>query len=287
MYATLVIFKYLNMLLGEISLTNYHEQNRKSWNNATKQHHSHKPDLIERYKNGWNNLHEDDMTLLGDIQGKTVAHLQCNDGQDTISIAKFCSAEVTGIDISDYAIESAKKLSEETGIPAKFVRSDIFEWFDNNETPYDVVYTSYGTINWIADIKRWAKGIARTLNAGGKFVMIDFHPLVGMFELDWSVKYDYMSGRPDETGGVGDYVGDDWEGNFENKQTAYEFAWGIGDILTALLEAGLILEQFTEYAHLNGWQRFPEMQNEGRKWYFPDDKPILPNMFSIIARKPE
>jgi 2-polyprenyl-3-methyl-5-hydroxy-6-metoxy-1,4-benzoquinol methylase len=89
-------------------MTNYHEQNRKSWNNATKQHHSHKPDLIERHKNGWNNLHDDDMNLLGKIKGKTVAHLQCNDGQDTISIAKFCGAEVTGIDISDYAIESAK-----------------------------------------------------------------------------------------------------------------------------------------------------------------------------------
>jgi SAM-dependent methyltransferase len=268
-------------------MTNYHEQNRKSWNTATKQHHSHKPDLIERYKNGWNNLYPEDMELLGDVKGKTIAHLQCNDGQDTICIAQFCGAEVTGIDISDYAIESAQKLSAETGIPANFVRSDIFDWFDSNETLYDVLYTSYGAINWISDVKKWAKGIAKTLKAGGKFVMIDFHPLVGMFELDWSLKYDYMGGKTIEEGGVGDYVGNDWEGNFKNEQTAYEFAWGIGDILGALLESGLILEQFKEYPHLNGWQRFPEMRDEGRKFYFPDDKPIMPNMYSIIARKAE
>jgi SAM-dependent methyltransferase len=269
-------------------IQNYHEQNRKSWNNATKKHHSHKPDLIERYQNGWNNLYREDMELLGDVKDKTLAHLQCNDGQDTISIAKFCGAQVTGIDISDYAIEFAQKLSAETGISADFVRSDIFEWFDNNETMYDVVYTSYGTVNWISDIKRWAKGIAKTLKSGGKFVMIDFHPLIGMFETDWSLKYDYMDGKVDESGGVGDYVGDDWEGNFQNQQTAYEFAWGIGNILGGLLESGLILEHFKEYPYINGWQRFPEMETTAEsRHYPPKDKPTMAMMYSIIARKAE
>ena len=66
--------------------SNYHEENRQSWNAATTQHHSHKPDLIERYKNGWNNLYQEDMAILGDVKGKSLVHLQCNDGQDSLSM---------------------------------------------------------------------------------------------------------------------------------------------------------------------------------------------------------
>jgi SAM-dependent methyltransferase len=264
----------------------YHQDNRKSWNAATEQHHTHKPDLIERYKNGWNNLHDDDMQLLGDLTGQRVVHLQCNDGQDTVSIAKFRGGDVTGIDISDYAIESARKLSAEANIPATFVCSDIFEWFDQNEMPFDTVYTSYGAFVWIADLYEWARGIAKVLKPGGRFVMIDFHPAIGMFEFDWSLVYDYMGGKRILTGGVGDYVGDDYESKFKNPHVAHEFPWGIADIITPLLEAGLILTQFKEYPYINGWRRFPEMRNEERRFYLLDDKPVMPLMFSIIATKP-
>ncbi|MDQ7026244.1 MAG: class I SAM-dependent methyltransferase [Anaerolineae bacterium] len=263
----------------------YHQDNRKSWNAATEQHHSHKPDLIARYQKGWNNLHPDDMQLLGDLTGQRVVHLQCNDGQDTVSIAKFCGGDVTGIDISDYAIESARKLSKEANIPATFVRSDIFEWFEQNETPFDVVFTSYGAVGWIADVQQWARGIAKSLKRGGRFVMIEFHPLINMYEIDWSLQYDYMGGKCITDGGVGDYVGDDYEGKFKNPYKAHEFSWGIGDILGALLESGLTLKHFKEYPYNNGWQRFPEMKNVERRFYLPDDKPTMAMMFSIIATK--
>ena len=264
----------------------YHETNRLSWNVATEQHHSHKPDLIERYQTGHNNLHEDDMALLGDLTGKTVVHLQCNDGQDTVSIAKHLGGEVVGVDISDYAIESARKLAAATDANATFVRSDIFDWFEANDTLYDVVFTSYGALVWIADIKTWAAGITKSLKPGGRFVIIEFHPLMGMFEIDWSLQYDYMGGAPIETGGVGDYVGDDYEGNFKNVHRAYEFCWGLADIIQALLDAGLVLNQLKEYDYINGWQRFPEMRAEGRKLYLPDDMIKMALMFSIVASKP-
>lgn len=263
----------------------YHQQNRKSWNAATQQHHTHKPDLIERYQNGWNNLHDDDMALLGDLTGKTLAHLQCNDGQDTVSIAKFLHANATGIDISDYAIEAARRLSAETAIPATFVRSDIFEWFEQNDTLFDVVYTSYGSFNWISDLNSWAKGIAKSLKPDGRFVIIDFHPVIAMYEIDWSLQYDYMGGKHLGFNGVSDYVGDDYEGKFKNPHPSHEFCWGLTDVITALLEAGLTLKQFKEYPYINGWQRFPDMRNEGRRFYALDNKPVMPMMFSIIATK--
>ena len=122
----------------------YHEANRKSWNAATERHQSHRPDLVALMKNGHNNIYAEDMALLGDIKGKSLVHLQCNNGLDTLSIANHLGADVTGVDISDYAVEVAKNLSESAEIPAKFVRSDIFDWFDSTEERYDVVYTSYG-----------------------------------------------------------------------------------------------------------------------------------------------
>lgn len=269
-------------------MTNYHEKNRQSWNEATKQHHSHKPDLIEQYKNGRNNLYPEETALLGDVRGKSLVHLQCNDGQDTLSIAKHLGADVLGVDISDEAINFAWKMSAEANIPATFVRADIFDWFDKNDTQYDVVYTGYGAINWISDIKRWAKGIAKTLKPNGRFVMIEFHPILMMLEDNWELKYDYMGGKAYSLGGVGDYVGDDYEGNFQNPHPSYEFAWGIADVVMALLEAGLTLNHLEEYPYINGWKPFPDMRaEEGNRNYPPDNQPSLAMMFSIVATKNE
>ena len=152
----------------------HHQQNRLSWNEATQRHRSHKPDLIADFKAHPRTLYPEDVFLLGDVHGKTLVHLQCNDGQDTLSIAYHLGANATGIDISDSAIDFARELSAETGIPATFVRADIFEWFAQNESPVDVIYTSYGAINWIADIQQWANGIAKNLKSGGKLARLIF-----------------------------------------------------------------------------------------------------------------
>jgi SAM-dependent methyltransferase len=264
----------------------HHQQNRLSWNEATQRHRSHKPDLIANFKANPRELYPEDVSLLGDVRGKTLAHLQCNDGQDTLSIAHHLGAIATGIDISDSAIEFARELSAETGISATFVRADIFEWFAQNENPVDVIYTSYGTINWIADIQQWANGIAKNLKTGGKFVMIDFHGMMGMFNLDWTLGFDYMGGKTYDTGGVGDYVGNDWEEAYKNPHTAYEFAWGVGDIVGALIKAELNIRHFEEYPFVNGWQRFPNMrEGEGGRFYVPEGQPNIAMMFSVLATK--
>jgi len=267
---------------------NPHESNRQSWNAATKQHHSHKPDLIERYKNGYNNLYAEETALLGDVRGQSLVHLQCNDGQDTLSIANHLGAEVVGVDISDEAIKFAQQLAAETGIAGNFVRADIFEWFTDNSRLFDVVYTGYGAINWLSDIKRWGRGVAKSLKPNGKLVLIDFHPMMLMLGDNWQQAYDYMGGTEYSLGGVGDYVGDDWQGTFKNPHPSYEFAWGIADIVTGLLEAGLRLQHLQEYPFVNGWQSFPDMRSdEKRRHYPPEDKPNLALMFSIVATKSE
>ena len=266
----------------------YHEENRLSWNAATTRHRSHRPKLIELYKTGHNNLHREEIELLGEIRGRKLVHLQCNDGQDTLSISRHLGAIALGVDISDTAIELARKLSAETQIPAEFVRADLFDWFDSNQARFDVAYTSYGALIWISNLTRWANGVAACLKPGGRFVLVEFHPFAYVFDFDWTPHFDYMGGKRSHSEGVGDYVGDDFEGQFRNPHPAHEFSWGVAEVVSALLGAGLRLEDLREYPYSNGWRCFPEMRaGEHRRMYLPDDKPCLPLMFSVVARKPE
>lgn len=107
-----------------------HEQNRIAWNAATRVHNSHKRDQAGFFRRGGSTLFPEEVDLLGDVRGKRLVHLQCNAGQDTLSLARL-GAEVTGVDISDEAIAFAQRLSAEAGIPAHFIRADVYDWFDD------------------------------------------------------------------------------------------------------------------------------------------------------------
>src|SRR5579871_4340231 len=120
-----------------------HEDNRVSWNAATDAHNSHKRDQAAFLRSGGSTLFPDEIELLGDLHGKTLLHLQCNSGQDTLSLAQL-GAAVTGVDISDTAIAFARQLSIDASITATFERADIYEWLETAQTRYDVVFSSYG-----------------------------------------------------------------------------------------------------------------------------------------------
>lgn len=134
-----------------------HEQNRLSWNEATRAHNSHKGDQAKFFREGGSKLYPEERDLLGDLRGTRVVHLQCNSGQDSLSIARL-GAHVTGVDISDEAIAFATRLSAESGIPATFVRSDVYDWFAAvaaGQDRWDVAFSSYGAICWLSDLDAW------------------------------------------------------------------------------------------------------------------------------------
>ena len=279
-----------------------HEENRLSWNEATKAHNSHKGNQAKFFREGGSTLFPEEMELLADINGLSLLHLQCNAGQDTLSLAKL-GAVVTGVDISDEAIAFAQKLSEESGIPATFHRADVYDWLEEarqgNER-FDLVFCSYGALCWLSNVKIWANGIASVLKSGGQFVMVEFHPITLIFDWDWTHKFPYFSeGKPlTWKDGIGDYVANSDEGltpwgyekgieNFRNPYRTHEFTWGIGEVVTALLEAGLILEVLKEYPYTNGCKIFERMrETPGRRMVPPEDVPNLPLMYAIAARKP-
>lgn len=274
-----------------------HEENRLSWNAATVAHNSHKGDQAAFFRNGGNKLHPEEKALLGDIQGLSVAHLQCNSGQDTLSLAQI-GAQVVGIDISDTAIGFARQLSKDTGIAATFYRSDIYDWLAETAKStrrFDIAFCSYGAICWLSNVNIWAQGINAILKPGGRFVTIDYHPVVTLFDEQMERKYSYFTNGKASTWdeGVGDYVAtsslglaDEGVKDFKNPHRVHEFCWGIGEIVSALLAAGLALTSLQEYPYAQDFKPYEHMQRVDNRWYLPADQPTLPLMFSITAQKP-
>jgi len=279
----------------------FHEENRLAWNEATAAHNSHKRDQAKFFREGGNTLFPEEMALLGDIAGLSLVHLQCNSGQDTLSLAQR-GAIVTGVDISDTAIAFACKLSEESGIPAKFHRMDVYDWLEETvqgAERFDIAFCSYGAICWLSDLNTWARGIAAVLKPDGRFVMVEFHPFAMTLDEHWTHKFPYCRGGQVQNWeeGIGDYVA--YSGaaltpsgyvagvkDFKNPYRSHEFLWGIGEVVTALLEAGLTITALQEYPYSNGCMQFERMrETAGGRMIPPEDVPNLPLLYGLAARK--
>ena len=280
----------------------FHELNRLSWNAATARHNLHKGDQGKFFREGGSTLFPEEIELLGDVRGRDMLHLQCNCGQDTLSIAKHLGAITTGVDISDEAIAVARRLVDESGIASQFERADVLDWCEASAPGrFDVVFASYGALCWIGDLNRWGRGVARVLRPGGRVVLVEFHPVLSMLADDDPLRlaYPYMGGeRLEFDDGVSDYVeqsGDSFTMNqgqpvalppFENPHPVHEFFWGIGNIVTALLDTGLQIDSLTEYPYSNGYKPYPGMQElSGKRIVMPEGFPTAPLMFSITAQK--
>src|SRR6478735_208093 len=202
----------MHMIHGDKMMTtpnlDAHEMNRRSWNAVTIAHNSHKKDQAAFFRKSGSTLFPDEIELLGELSDKHLLHLQCNCGQDTLSLAHL-GAKVTGVDISDDAIAFARQLSADSGIPATFERADLFAWLASAEPEqFDLVFSSYGVLGWLSNLSQWARGIARALRPSGRFVLLEFHPTMTMLKVDWTPGFSSMGGveEPFEEG-IGDYVG--------------------------------------------------------------------------------
>lgn len=276
-----------------------HEQNRRSWNAATAAHNSHKGDQAAWLRAGGDTLFPEELDLLGEVAGRDLLHLQCNSGQDTLCLARR-GARCVGVDISDEAIRTAREISAASGIPAGFERADVYEWLGRCELRFDRVFASYGALPWLSDLTSWARGVARVLRPGGRLAVVEFHPAAAMLGADLRPTWPYRSGGkpiPLE-GGIGDYVAESGDGlthgapylpgveDFRNPHAAWEFAWGIGDVVTALIGAGLVLERLEEWPYSNGCAIWPGMRRQGRRWLAPEGLPEVPLMYGLAARRP-
>jgi len=222
---------------------NYQNINRQSWNDRVDSHLKSEFYDVEGFLKGQTSLKEIELPLLGNVSGKSILHLQCHFGQDTLSLARM-GAKCTGIDLSDKAIVLARELNDQLRLDAKFVACDVYDTPQHVKEKFDIVYTSYGTIGWLPDINRWAEVIAHFLKPGGKLVFVEFHPVVWMFDDDFTqVKYPYHNSEPIVEEESGTYA--DRSADINPKSVSWNH--GLGEVISAILRTGLQVESFREY----------------------------------------
>jgi SAM-dependent methyltransferase len=272
--------------------------NRRHWDEAAEMHLRGNVYGVEDFRAGGCRLHRIEVEELGDVRGKSLLHLQCHFGLDTLSWARR-GAKVTGVDFSQRAIDAARRLSAETGVPGRFVCCNLYDARNALDTPpgsFDIVFTSYGAICWLPDLTRWAEIIAHYLRPGGVFYMVEAHPFARVFPIEDDLKngaetlrpfFSYFHERPGTYWPPGKDYADSGASH-----TAGEHTWqhGAGDVINALIGAGLSIEFFHEFP-VCAWpviagcvvrERFSESH---AYWGLPELMPQLPLLFSVRARK--
>lgn len=171
----------------------YLKVNKDSWNSLSEINFKSDFYDVEAFLNGKSSLNSIELVRFGDLKNKKVLHLQCHFGQDSISMARM-GAQVTGVDLSDKAIQLANELAKKDGSDARFICCDVYDLPNHLDEEFDIVYTSYGVIGWLPDMNKWAEIISRFLKPGGKFVFVEFHPVVWMFDDAFKeITYNYFN----------------------------------------------------------------------------------------------
>jgi SAM-dependent methyltransferase len=270
----------------------YTRANRAFWNAWTNGHHAseHHQD-VARFQAMGSSLRSIERDELGDVTGKSLLHLQCNMGSETLSWARL-GARTTGVDLADAAIARARALAEAAGLDARFIQADLYALPDVLDERFDIVFTSYGALGWMADLPRWAHIAARYVRPGGTLYIVDMHPFSNMLTPDprdpdgtrFQVGSPYFHApepTPEAVATPGAQPDD------AGRATLYVWSYGLGEVITSLLAAGLQLEYVHEFpiAH---YQRFPALVRGADGWWrWPAPNTTLPLLFSIRAHKPE
>jgi len=221
---------------------------------------------------------------MGEVEGRSLLHLQCHFGLDTLAWASL-GADVTGVDFSPQSIEAARSLAKRTNLEADFVCSDIYHLPQKLEKKFDIVFTSIGVLCWLNDLDRWAKIIAHFLKPGGFFYIMEGHPLLYTFDDDgkWTFILSYF--HQEHPYFWGEDTTDYMDTSYHPESPTYEWQWSISDIINALLRAGLRLEFFNEFGAVDN-PVYPGMvKREDGLYTFPNMPVELPILFSLKAVK--
>lgn len=254
-----------------------HEKNRAAWNEMVDLHVNHSEYRTAEVVAGGSSLKRIELEALGDVGGKHLLHLMCQFGLDSLSWVRQ-GAIVTGIDISDMSIKRANEIKEKAGLEADFIRADVVDLIGVLPRKFDIVFQSYGTHIWIADINKWARVVAHYLKPGGTFFIVDEHPANVLF-LDSPL--DYFSTEPERQIGAPDYC----DRSYKIKNELVEWQHPLSKIVNALIDAGLTIERIEEYNH--GYYQVDDdwYRDDDHYWYPPGGPTAYPLMMSIKARK--
>ena len=255
---------------------NYLDINKETWNKRTVLHVKSKFYDVASFLQGQSSLNDIEINQLGNVSGKSILHLQCHFGQDSLSLARL-GATVTGVDLSSSAIDEAKILNQQLGLNAIFVCDDVCHFGDINTQQFDVVYTSYGVLCWLPDLAHWARGVAKALKSGGEFHLVEFHTFNDLLS-----GYSYFPKDEPDIEEETTYT-ENCDG-----QVSQVITWphSLSNVMSALINAGLIIELFEEHAY-SPYDCFDGLELVAEKRYQMQHKgQQVPLIYSIKARKP-
>lgn len=261
------------------------ESNHHGWNLRARAHQRSSYYGLETFKAGRSTLRTLETETLGDVRGRSLLHLQCHIGTNTISLARM-GALVTGADISETALDIARQLARELTVDARFVHANVYDLPQVLEGEFDMVFTGIGTLAWLPDLPRWARVAAHFLKPGGTVTIVEIHPIITLF---------------DEVGGELRLARSLFPANAEAREmttsyadrladrvsvpahTLHSWQWTVADLVNALIDAGLTIERLREVP-VDARQRLPMMVPDGdRRWRLPGDP--LPLSLTCVARR--
>lgn len=259
----------------------YFEANKNLWNQRTVVHKDSSFYDLAGFKAGETVLTSIELSELGVVKGKKILHLQCHFGMDSLNWARL-GAEVTGIDLSDEAVKVAKQLNEELKLNAKFICCNVYDLEEHLNEKFDIVFTSYGVIGWLPDLDKWAEIIAHYLKPGGIFYMAEFHPVLWMFDDEFThIKYAYENLEVIVTENEGTYT----DRNADIKGKEYSWNHSISEVLNALISAGLKIEMFNEHMYSPYGCFRNTIESEKGHWYIKGMEGKIPMVYSVRATK--
>ncbi|SMB36278.1 Methyltransferase type 12 [Serratia proteamaculans] len=269
---------------------NYEEKNILFWNELAKVHSGVSDYDLANYNPDKYKLRDIETSSLGNVAGKRILHLQCHIGLDSFAL-EMMGAEVTAIDYSSTAIETANTIKQRFGLKTIFHCSSVYDLTSLDLGAFDIVFTSYGILVWLEHLDLWAKTIASHLKPGGDFLIIDEHPIARMFSNPHqdntafnieNLSLDIRDGEPVRANYKYSYANSDSQ--IEN-QEQYIWFHSISEIITSLISQNLIITKFEEF-NMSFYKAFSQLElNENGWWCFTSETPSVPLMFLLCLKK--
>jgi 2-polyprenyl-3-methyl-5-hydroxy-6-metoxy-1,4-benzoquinol methylase len=243
------------MTMIHSKLKQYTEANRAAWNEVMPRHRQAAKEKLDKMvsKPGFVLLDEVEIELLQqvDLNGKSVVHLCCNNGIELMSLKNLGAAECVGFDISEEAVKEAGERAVQSRIDCQFIRSDVYEIEAGYAGRFDIVYISAGCLGWMPDLKLFFQKASDLLQKHGLIFIHEIHPFSEMLPRDDAVDADslrivepYFKSEPYIDYGGLDYIG---RSQYTSTLPQYWFIHKMSDILMALIENRISMEQFSEY----------------------------------------
>lgn len=253
----------------------YFEMNRIGWDRRAKAHLESQFYDVDGFLAGRSSLQEIELSELKGVAGKRLLHLQCHFGLDTLSWVRQ-GAICTGVDISPVAIQKARALSKQTSLGAEFVRSDLYSFRREGSEPYEIVFTSYGALCWLPDLNKWADIVASNLSVGGRFYMVEFHPVIDIFS-----GYSYFKRPVPDVEEEGTYT----ENGADAIAKLATWVHPLSSVINALIGVGIQVTRVNEFP-FSPYNCFEGMsEREPGRFYLSHKGNDVPLVYSLTGRK--